>query len=55
MKRLLIGKVFFGLFGDHREDDFFRQAQAKTEVQPDVLRWFGGMHDLDYTYICQAL
>ena len=55
MKRLFVEKVFYVLFGDRRDDEFYRQAREKAEVQPDMLRWFGGMHDLDYTYICQAL
>jgi len=55
MKHFVKGSIFFGRFANRSEDEFYGNVNEKMEAQADPLRWFGGMHDLDYTYVCQKL
>ena len=37
------------------DDEFFSQADLTVSVPQEKLRWFCGTHDLQATFICQAL
>ena len=54
MKRLFKGTIL-GSMANRESDEFFAQANERVDVKPDGLRWFCGMHDLQSTFICQAL
>ena len=55
MKRLFKGHIYLGRMGDRRDDEFIDCVDLSMNVKPEGLRWFCGMHDLDATFICQAL
>ena len=55
MKRLFKGHNFLGRLSSRTEDEFIRCVDESIHVKPEGLRWFCGMHDLDSTFICQAL
>ena len=55
MKRLFKGHIFLGRMADRANDEFIDNLNLSLEVKPDSLRWFCGTHDLDSTFICQAL
>ncbi len=55
MKHLFGRHLFFGSMIRRSEDEFIDQVDRNMSVQPTGLRWFCGMHDLDSTFICQAL
>ena len=55
MKRLFKGHINFGSMAARKGDEFIDQANTSIEVQPEKLRWFCGMYDLQSTFICQAL
>jgi len=53
MKRFF--NIYLGRLADRSDDEFLGCLEERVEVRPDALRWFGGTHDLDATFICQAL
>ena len=55
MKRLFKGHIFLGRLASRNEDEFIGCLNDSREVKPDAMRWFCGMHDLEGTFICQAL
>ena len=55
MKRLFKGHIYLGRMADRANDEFIDNLDLSLEVKPDGLRWFCGTHDLDSTFICQAL
>ena len=55
MKRLFKGHIILGRMANRTNDEFFDRLNLSPEVKPEGLRWFCGMHDLDSTFICQAL
>ena len=55
MKRLFKGHFFLGRMIDRTDDEFIGSVNETMEVKPEAMRWFCGMHDLNGTYICQAL
>lgn len=55
MKRFFRGHIYWGRMSDRRNDEFIDCLDLSLEVKPEGLRWFCGMHDLDATFICQAL
>jgi len=55
MKRLFVGHIFLGRLASRTDDEFIDCLDQSVEVRPEALRWFCGMHDLESTFICQAL
>ena len=55
MKRLFKGHIFFGSMNARKNDEFIDCVNEINAVRPEALRWFCGMHDLNSTFICQAL
>ena len=53
MKRFF--NIYLGRLADRTSDEFIRCVDEHVEAKPNALRWFGGMHDLESTFICQAL
>lgn len=47
--------IRFGLVSNEAEDEFVNCLNGESEVRPDYLRWFCGMHDLPETFVCQVL
>ena len=54
MKRLFKG-VYLGRMASRTDDEFIGNLNESVEVKPEALRWFCGTHDLEGTFICQAL
>ena len=41
---------------ENRTNDYYTGVQTEMlTAQPDHFRWFCGLHDLDFTFVCQAL
>ena len=55
MKRIFNGHVFLGRLASRTNDEFIDHLDESVEVKPSAARWFCGMHDLNGTFICQAL
>ena len=55
MKRLFKGHIILGSMKARVNDEFIDRANVDVAVRPQGLRWFCGMHDLESTFICQAL
>ena len=55
MKRFFKHHIYLGRMASRVDDEFIENASENMEVQPEVFRWFCGMHDLNATFICQAL
>lgn len=55
MKRLFKRHIYLGRLASRTDDEFIGCLNQSLEVKPDALRWFCGMHDLESTFICQAL
>ena len=55
MKRLFKKHIILGTMAGRNEDEFIRNLDESIEVKPEAIRWFCGMHDLNGTFICQAL
>ena len=55
MKRLFKGHIILGTMVGRANDEFIDQLDLSLQVRPEGLRWFCGTHDLDSTFICQAL
>ena len=55
MKHLITNHFYFGRLASRTEDEFLDHVEAESTVRPTMLRWFGGMHDMESTYICQLL
>ncbi len=55
MKRLFNRHIYLGRLASRTDDEFIGCLNQSLEVKPDALRWFCGMHDLESTFICQAL
>ena len=53
MKRFF--HIYLGRMADRTDDEFLGCLDEQVMAKPDALRWFGGMHDLEATFICQAL
>lgn len=52
---LLSRHFYLGRLASRTEDEFINAYSEDYQVRPDALRWFGGMHDLKETFICQLL
>ena len=55
-----IGNIFHSHIRWGRVDVREERAEAPfvndyPTARPDALRWFGGLHDMEETFICQAL
>jgi len=55
MKRLFKGHIFFGRIANIGGNDGAEYMSEKSDVKPNYLRWFCGMHDLDATVISRPL
>ena len=55
MKRFFKGHIYFGRLASRTDDEFIGSLSESMEVKPNPVRWFCGMHDLEGTFICQAL
>ena len=55
MKRFFFFLINFGSMANRAGDEFIDQLNTSVEVRPEKMRWFCGMHDLQSTFICQAL
>ena len=55
MKRLFKSHINFFSMAKRFDDEFFSQADLTVSVPQEKLRWFCGTHDLQATFICQAL
>ena len=55
MKRFFKGHIILGSMRARMNDEFIDHANTTLQVRPSSLRWFCGAHDLEYTFICQAL
>jgi len=55
MKRLFKGHIYLGRLASRTNDEFIDCLDQSMNVRPERLRWFCGMHDLNATFICQAL
>ncbi len=55
MKHLFQFHIYLGRLADRTNDEFLNQAEVESTVRPTMLRWFGGMHDMESTYICQMM
>ena len=55
MKRLFKGHIILGTMAGRANDEFIDKLDLSLQVRPEGLRWFCGTHDLDSTFICQAL
>ena len=47
--------IFLGNLIHFSGDEFYDYRPQDGEVRPERFRWFGGLHDLDATFVCQAL
>ncbi|MBQ6594965.1 MAG: hypothetical protein IJH78_04810 [Clostridia bacterium] len=54
MKRFF-NHIFLGRMADRTDDEFIGMADTHVDVKPEALRWFSGMDDLNYTFVCRAL
>ncbi len=54
MKRLFTSHIYFGRLAN-RTDDFLDQSNEDMNVRPTMFRWFGGMHDMESTFILQMM
>ena len=55
MKRIFKRHIYLGRMASRADDEFIGNACECMEVRPEAFRWFCGMHDLQSTFICQAL
>ena len=55
MKRIFNGHIYLGRMTSRVNDEFIERLDERLEVSPAGIRWFCGMHDLEQTFICQAL
>ena len=55
MKRFFMKHFFLGRLASRTDDEFIHCLDQSMTVEPEPMRWFCGMHDLESTFICQAL
>lgn len=50
-----VGQINYNRLGNHMIGSRPEAEIDQRQVQPDHFRWFCGLYDLDYTYVCQTL